>query len=162
MGLNATAAICSSHHCHWFCWWVTSVFFFFTGASINFTVILLQKVKIPRHLNISRPLLSYSVPPQISRCSWFSGEPVLQNLQLKSPCDCLKLALTPAIALALYLIQILVCGSDRQCSVCRYYPGDYLLTCHLLCYCFSYLPMLFHSFSEKLNFLFYSYWQMCP
>ena len=47
-------------------------------------------------------------------------------------------------------------------SVCWYYPGDYLLTCHLLCYCFSYLPMLFHSFSEKLNFLSYFYWQMCP
>ena len=90
MGMKATAAI-SSHHCHWFCWWVTSVFLFFTGASINFTVILLQKVKIPLHLNISRPLLSYSVPPQISRCSWFSGEPVQQNLQLKSPCDWLDL-----------------------------------------------------------------------
>ena len=91
MGMKATAAI-SSHHCHWFCWWVTSVFFFFTGASINFTVILLQKVKIPRHLNISRPLLLLKFQQRSRTKIWavklllllssYPQSPIMSNMDL--------------------------------------------------------------------------------
>ena len=57
-----------------------------------------------------------TVPPQTFRCSCVSVEPDLQNLHLKSPLkEALKLAFTPAIALALYLNQIRDCGRDIQC-----------------------------------------------
>ena len=86
-------------------YYVTGPFFLVTAAI--FTVILLQNKRRSLHFSISSPLLSNSVPQKISRCSWFSSTPRLQCWQDKSSQECLKFPLTPAIALALYLIHSL-------------------------------------------------------
>ena len=54
-------------------YYVTGPFFLVTAAI--FTVILLQNKRRSLHFSISCPLPSNSVPPQISRCSWFSSTP---------------------------------------------------------------------------------------
>ena len=61
----------------------------------------------------SSPLLSNLVPSQSCKCSWVSSEPWEQSLQpMLFTWECLKLPLTPAIALALYLIHTLTLDRD--------------------------------------------------
>ena len=54
-----------SHFHHWFCCSVAICFFFLVASSIKFIIVFLQKFRIPRHLDISVPLFTYSVPLEI-------------------------------------------------------------------------------------------------
>ena len=75
-----------------------------TAAILIF--ILLQKSSSPLQSDRSSPLLSNLVPSQSSKCSWVSSESEEQSLHpMLFTWECLKFPLTPAIALALYLIQ---------------------------------------------------------
>ena len=77
-----------------------------TAAILIF--ILLQKSSNPLQSDRSSPLLSNLVPSQSCKCSWVSSESCEQSLQpMLFTWECLKLPLTPAIALALYLIYTL-------------------------------------------------------
>jgi len=55
---------------------------FIIATSINFIVISFQNGKISCHLDISRPLLSYSIPSQIFRSSWFLPSSAPSKCQL--------------------------------------------------------------------------------
>ena len=50
----------------------------------SFLIILLQKSSSPLQVPISNPLLSCTVPSQISRCSWFISR-LLEHIQLGQP-----------------------------------------------------------------------------
>ena len=88
--------------------WVTAA-----GRLANLEVILLQKSSSPFLVDMSSPLLSNQVPPQISTWFWLISSLPEHKSQLKSLYDCLKLHLTLAIALALYRNQILLRGKDK-------------------------------------------------
>ena len=78
-----------------------------------FIFILLQKSSSPLQSDRSSPLLSNLVPSQSCKCSWVSSESCEQSLQpMLFTWECLKLPLTPAVALALYLIHTLTLGRD--------------------------------------------------
>ena len=60
------------------------------GSLANLEVILLQKSSSPFLVDISSPLLSNQVPPQISKWLWLISLLPEQKSQLKSLCECLK------------------------------------------------------------------------
>ena len=82
--------------------WVTAA----AGSLANLEVILLQKSSSPFLVDISSPLLSNQVPPQISKWLWLISLLPEQKSQLKSLCECLKLLLTLAIANVINIFSV--------------------------------------------------------
>ena len=76
------------------------------GSLANLEVILLQKSSSPFLVDISSPLLSNQVPPQISKWLWLISLLPEQKSQLKSLCECLKLLLTLAIANVINIFSV--------------------------------------------------------
>ena len=91
--------------------WVTAA-----GRLANLEVILLQKSSSPFLVDMSSPLLSNQVPPQISTWFWLISSLPEHKSQLKSLYDCLKLHLTYDLSIQ---TNIFYQNLDTHTSICK-------------------------------------------